>query len=257
MKTISTLLLTGLFGFCCTTAHAQYWTPNGTPPPRHNDHRAPHQHSRYYDGYGLDYNRHHGSFGYVPSTPVSFQAGFVSKRFVSNGRYGGRYCENLWGDEGRFMNGLQLGFAFQPTMPSGLGFRSGIFYEVYFANGRGVQDLGYDRFREHDLYIPLRMAYDIPLSRDSRLDLSTGLGFNTALAGVYRDWGRGGSTDYQAYGNDGLPDRINAMWEFGADLTVDNFSLGFTYGLGLNDHEFYDDARTRQNKFAINAAVTF
>lgn len=263
MKTISTLLLTGLLGLCSMSAQAQSWAPGN----------APHQNSRYYDGYGLDYTHrstHHAGraprygYGYGPhhtfghtSCPVTFQTGFVTKRFVSNGRYCGRYCENLWGDEGRFMNGLQLGFAFQPTMPSGLGFRSGVFYEAYFANGRGVQDLGYDRFCEHDLYIPLHLAYDIPLSRDSRLDLTTGLGFNTALAGVYRDWGRYGNTDYQAYGNDGLPDRINAMWEFGAEVNFDRLSLGFTYGLGLNDHEFYDDTRTRQNKFSLTAALTF
>lgn len=260
MKTISTLLLTLLFALGSTTASAQSWTPGGKP----------HQNSRYYNGYGMDYShrsgRQYGSHGYSTRhdhfscnafCPVSLQVGLVSKRFATAFAPGDRYHENLWGQEGRFMNGLQMGLSVQPTGFSGVGFRTGAFYEIYFANGYGVRDLGYNRFTEHDFYFPFDFAYNTNVSRDVNLNFYTGLGFNLALAGIYRSWGRNGGVDYQAYGNYDRPDRINAMWEIGADVRYDHFKLGMCYGLGLNDHEFYDNARTRQNKFTLSAAVVF
>lgn len=254
MKTIATLLLTTSMALTGTmAASAQYWNP----------YDAPHTHSRYYqnryNGFGTHHSttRHPGLGYYSFRCPVSLEGGLVSKRFVT--RFGpyDRYCENLWGVEGSFMNGMQLGLAYQPTTPSGLGFRSGMFYEIYFANGRGVSDEGYNRFTEHDLYIPAQLNYDIRVAPGIDVNLSTGLGFNVALAGVYRSWGRGGRTDYQHYGNYNAPDRINAMWEFGANVRFDHFKVGFDYGLGLNDQEFYDHARTRQNKFSLTAGVVF
>lgn len=254
MKTIATLLLTTATALTgTTTASAQYWNP----------HDAPHTHSRYYQNRYTGIGTHpiphhrqpHGWSGF--RCPVSFEGGLVSKRFVTNFGPGDRYRENLWGVEGSFMNGLQLGLAYQPTTPCGLGFRSGVFYEMYFANGRGVTDEGYNRFTEHDLYIPAHLNYDIRVAPGIDVNLSTGLGFDVALAGVYRSWGRYGHTDYQHYGNCNAPDRINAMWEFGANVRIDHFKIGFDYGLGLNDQEFYDHARTRQNKFSLTAGVVF
>lgn len=260
MKTISTLLLTTLFALGGLTASAQTWTPGG----------APHKKSKYYNGSGMDYSRgktyrgHSGridpGFGhsnYYNPCPVSFHAGLVSKRFATFFAPGDRYRENLWGEEGRFTNGLQLGFTFQPTGISGFGLRTGGFYEIYFANGYGVHNMGYNRFTEHDFYFPIDLAYRAPVGRRSYVNVYTGLGFNMALAGVYRSWGRNGTVDYQDYGNYDLPDRANAMWEMGADVQIDHFKLGMTYGLGLNDNEFYDNARTRQNKFTLSAAVVF
>lgn len=258
MKTIATLLLTATAALMGTaTASAQYWNP----------HDAPHNHSRYYNPRGVrptpHYNMHHGidsrySRGWWGfRCPVSLEGGLVSKRFVTNFGPYDRYRENLWGVEGRFLNGMQLGLAYQPTSPCGLGFRSGVFYEMYFANGSGVSDKGYNRFTEHDIYVPAQLNYDIAVAPGIDVNVSTGLGFNMALAGVYRSWGRYGHTAYQHYGNYNAPDRINAMWEFGASVRIDHFKVGFDYGLGLNDQEFYDHARTRQNKFSLTAGVVF
>lgn len=268
MKTISTLSLTALLSFCCMAANAQSWTPGS----------APHKKSKYYNGYGMDYsygkktynyNRkgyesesygHHPSFRDVrprTSCPVGLQVGFVTKRYTTTFGPDDRFRENLWGEEGRFMNGIQMGLTVQPTSYYGVGFRTGFLYELYFANGNAVRDLGYNRFTEHDLYIPLDIAYNFSVANSADINLYTGVGLNTTLAGVYRSWGRHGRTDYQRYGDYDYPDRVNAMWEIGADVRIDHFRLGMTYGLGLNDQGFYDDARTRQNKFTLSAAVVF
>lgn len=264
MKTISTLLLTGLFALSCGTASAQSWTPGG----------APHKHSKYYNGYGgMDYSHRSGNgshYGRYPDygfgsfdrlldtrCPVSLQAGFVTKRFGTYFGPGDRFHENLWGEQSRFMNGMQMGIAFQPTAYNGLGFRTGGFYELYFASGNGVREMGYNRFVEHDLYFPFDFAYNFRPAPGVDINLTTGLGFNVAMAGVYRSWGRNGTVEYQEYGNYNRPDRINAMWEFGAQVRYDHLQVGLGYGLGLNDHEFYDNARTRQNKLTVSVAAVF
>lgn len=257
MKTISTLLLTGLLALFGVSANAQSWSSGS----------APHKKSKYYNGYSMDYSRgrsHSVDYGFGrynrildSRCPVSLQAGLVSKRFATFFAPGDRYHENLWGEQGRFMNGLQLGLAFQPTAWNGIGFRTGGFYELYIANGNGVINEGFNRFTEHDLYFPFHFAYNFRPSRLCDINLTTGLGFNVAMAGVYRSWGRNGTVEYQNYGNNGLPDRINAMWEFGAQVRYDHFQVGLGYGLGLNDHEFYDNARTRQNKVTLSVAAVF
>lgn len=256
MKTISTLLLTGIMAATALSANAQTWRPSD----------APHKHSRYYNGYGMDYRntgrRYDSGFGRIDRLmqtrcPVSLQGGLVSKRFSTRFAPGDRFHENLWGDQGRFMNGMQLGIAFQPTAWNGLGFRTGGFYEAYFATGNGVRDMGYNRFTEHDLYFPFQLAYNYRPTPYCDINFTTGLGFNVALAGVYRSWGRNGSVDYQDYGNINRPDRINAMWEFGVQARYDHLQVGLNYGLGLNDHEFYDNARTRQNKVTLSVAAVF
>lgn len=221
---------------------------------------------------------------------LAFEVGYVTKRFGTKAPVSGRVHENLWGDEDKFFNGLRMGLACQPMTESHFGVRTGIFYEVYISGTTTLNLMGYNRFTEHDLYFPLRMAYrietDIPLS----IDLTTGVGLNIAMAGVYKAWGRAGRTDHQKYGNyleegesiiDGreeglvpprlapvvavgdervenaVPDRLNAMWEFGVAVRYKAFAFGMDYGLGLNDHEFYEHARTRQNKFSLSVGVTF
>lgn len=261
MKTIFTLILAA-FCLTATSVQAQSWRPGD----------APHKHSAYFRGrpiaghpgghsYGRPGSRH--DFGFTPYRyhdcycPVTFEAGLVTKRYATYFGPADRFHENLWGEQGRFMSGMQMGLAFQPTAYNGVGFRTGAYYEFYVASGAGVRELGYNRFTEHDLYFPIHFAYNFSVAPGVDIDLNTGLGFNVALAGVYRSWGRNGGVDWQEYGNYDRPDRINAMWEFGASVRYDHFKFGLNYGLGLNDHEFYDNARTRQNKLSVTAGITF
>lgn len=245
-----------------TNACAQFWNPLNAPLPhsRFYNPRAARTSPHYPHGYGVaraiehSYSRGWREVG----CPVSIEGGFVAKRFVTNFGSGDRFRENIWGEEGRFMNGIQWGVAVMPTAPCGVGLRTGVFYEMYFADGGSNADgEGYDHFTEHDIYVPVQLNYAIPVTPHVDINLSTGVGFNCALAGVYHGWGRYGHHDYQHYGNDNAPDRINAMWEVGANVNVRRFKIGFDYGLGLNDQEFYDHARTRQNKFSITAGVVF
>lgn len=270
--------------FCGATAQAQSW------------HRPakPHENSRYFNSRGSDFNRkksHHfkkNDSGY-DDVPVAFEVGLVTKRYGTRLFGGGRHHENLWGEHNKFLNGVQFGISLQPTWDNNFGFRTGIFYELYVSNSSAVQMMGYNRFTEHDLYVPLQAVYHIETASPLCIDVSTGFGFNVAMAGVYRSWGREGCSHGQKYGNylnpgesivdtdnwpwraaetggfstmnervdEAIPDRVNAMWEIGVSVRYDHFKAGMNYGLGLNDQEFYEHARTRQNKFTFSLGVVF
>ena len=287
MKTISKIGLSGiLIAVFGTAVQAQSW------------HRPakPHENSAYFNN-GKPFNsRHHDDFSrhrYHDTDrdrfPIAFEVGCVSKRFGTNMISSGRYHENMWGEHNKFLNGFQMGFSFQPFTESHFGMRSGLFYEIYISNSSVVHHMEYNRFAEHDLYIPLHLLYHIPTASPVSIDVSTGFGFNIVMAGVYRSWGRDGRSDHQKYGNylepdeDGIvtdgglwrvaaadrymtmdervenpiPDRVNAMWEIGCSVRYRMFKAGMNYGLGLNDQEFYEHARTRQNKFTFSLGVVF
>lgn len=273
MKTFSTLLLTTLLAFTATNANAQSWFRDGSSSHSHyNSHRyksnRPSSTRPFYrDNYVIGYTpeavhptprydattgRTHSTSGYCP---ISIQAGYVAKRFVTNYGRHNLYREDLWGNKGAFMHGIQVGVGIQPTTSSGFGLRTGLFYEIYLASDH---DGGATtRFAEHNLYIPLHVSYDIALGYDGVLNFHTGPGLNTVLAGVYRTWGSLGGVSYKEYGGPGRANRVNATWDFGASIAYHNVKIGFDYGLGLNDHEFYTDARTRLNKISLSAALVF
>lgn len=291
MKTIRTFALASLAAMAFVlAAPAQSW------------HRPakPHENSAYFN-HGRPGNRYYDhEFGRRRSDldplPVAFEVGYVTKRYGTNTMYEGRRHENMWGNGDKFLNGLQFGFSVQPTTACGFGFRTGLFYEIYIASNTSIHLLGYNRFVEHDLYMPFGLLYHVSTASSVSIDVSTGIGMNVAMAGVYRAWGRNGYTGRQKYGNylepgegivdgDGwvqaapaaegrqradapgyavdervenaIPDRVNAMWEIGVAVRYKAFKAGMNYGLGLNDQEFYEHARTRQNKFTFSLGVVF
>ncbi|GEM_PF-3697719 len=255
MKTISTLILTAIFATCSLGANAQSWSSNSRT-------RAPHENSAYFKNknhshYRNNWSRNnwgHHDFYYDTYCPITFEVGYVNKRFAPNYSL---LSQNLWSSNNGALNGFQIGFAFQPTSNSGVGLRTGMFYEFYCSAGNGVKSAGYNNFTEHDLYFPFQFAYNLPVSPDVDINFFTGLGFNLAVTGVYRNWGTNGYSYRQEYGNNYLPDRINAMWEFGANVRYNHLQFGMSYGIGMNDQELQYDSRTRQDKFTLSAAYVF
>lgn len=194
--------------------------------------------------------------------PLNVSIGYVNKGWVTDfGDYTWR--ENMWGQEGKKLHGVQMGIAYQPCNPFGLGLRTGLFYEAYFSEANGVKEQGFDSFTEHNLYIPLHAMYRIPLGYTTSLSIYGGLGFNWAIYGEYTDKGftyydydgyshYDGPVMYQPYGRDSWPRHVNFQTEWGIDLRVKNFKIGTTFSHGLTNHRFYQGQKTRQNKFGLN-----
>ncbi|MBO4565498.1 MAG: hypothetical protein J5720_08690 [Bacteroidaceae bacterium] len=206
---------------------------------------------------------------------VGFVLGYVNKQWTSNIR-GGHYSENLWGEEGKRLHGIQLGMTYTPTLPMGLGVYTGLIAEIYFSSSKAM---GYDEFTEFSLYVPIHANFKLPLSKDVSLRARGGLGLNIACHGgftnhdayywvwewddFYGDYHREKKhyeLDHLRYGKDGWPKRFNAALEFAVGIEIKNFVLSGGYSWGLTDHQFYKDvpgSSTHQDKLTISLGYEF
>lgn len=202
----------------------------------------------------------------------SFSIGYINKDWISD--FGGdHYHENIFGQEGKYLHGMQVMFGCSFCMPVGLGVHTGLGYEWCMSYSDEIKKMGFDRFNEHSLYLPLHATWRIPLAKDVSISPYSGLGFNWKIkanmkSGSYSgllDWihddeeGRyyyhRWDDDYMKvrYGRDGWPKALNTQLEFGVNIRVKSVVVGVTYSKGLTDHEFYrkDHVKTRQDKLAI------
>lgn len=225
--------------------------------------------------------RNHATFSYPNSTrnsttlfngghsdaELGLQIGYVNKVWTTEFD-GYTWKENLWGQENKRLHGFQVGLIYQPCFTWGGGLHTGLLYEGYISEASGVKEMGWDKFYEHNLYLPAHLMYRLPFSTRSSLMLYGGLGFNWAIYGEYREYGHYaydydgdryyfGPREYQTYGRNEWPRHMNVQAEIGANLRFDAFMVSFTYSRGLTNHNFYDGRKTRQDKLAITIAVAF
>lgn len=201
--------------------------------------------------------------------PVDFTIGYVQKQIVTSGN-GEKVKESpAWFDgESKWLRGFQLGIGVHPCFKFGLGFYSGVFYEMYISSN-DKEDYG--NFQEHNIYIPAHALFRIPFSDNAALWVHGGLGFNIGIAAAYKaddsDYNED-ITDYYGkpvYATDQFdiygPKRFNMAAEIGLNMRIKSFALGATYSKGITNNECYQEAgdgyKTRMNKLAINVAFTF
>jgi hypothetical protein len=205
---------------------------------------------------------------------VGFVFGYVNKQWTSDVN-GKTIHENLWGEEGKRLHGIQFGVSYTPTLPMGLGVYTGLFAECYFSMSKAM---GYDDFTEFSLYLPIHANFTLPLSNDVSLRVHGGLGLNYACHGgftnddaYYWDWvwdevwgyqreKKHYELDHLRYGKDGWPRRFNAAVELSVGIKIKRFSLSGGYSWGLTDHRFYKDVpncNTKQDKLSITAGFEF
>lgn len=203
-------------------------------------------------------------------SPFQMSIGYVNKQWATriDGR---RVRENLWGDRNKCLHGIQIGFAYQPTIHQYLGGYTGLFFEVYFASGRRM---GYDNFQEGSLYVPFHARVTMPISNKAYLSLHGGLGLNLALRGSFTnddawfwDYDSDGEPyrhyyelDHIDYGHNGWPKRFNASAEVAAALNINHVVCTFTYSHGLTNHKMYTDApgiSTYQHKVGLSLGYCF
>ena len=201
--------------------------------------------------------------------PVDFTIGYVQKQIVTSGN-GEKVKESpAWFDgESKWLRGFQLGIGVHPCFKFGLGFYSGVFYEMYISSN-DKEEHGY--FQEHNIYIPAHALFRIPFGDKVALWVHGGLGFNIGIAAAYKaddsDYNED-ITDYYGkpvYTTDQFdiygPKRFNMAAEIGLNMRIKSFALGATYSKGITNNECYQEAgdgyKTRMNKLAINVAFTF
>lgn len=204
----------------------------------------------------------------------SLTIGYINKEWVSEFS-DGDYHENIFGQEGKRLHGVQLMYHFTPCLPVGLGIHTGLGYEWCMSYSKEVEKMGFDRFNEHSLYVPIHAMWRIPFGKTVSLTPFGGVAINWKVEAnlksgyydgildsyrydhFYSRWG----TDYARvkYGQDGWPHALNTQMEFGFHLNINQVVIGFTYSKGLKDHEFYrkEHVKTRQDKLALNIGLFF
>lgn len=193
---------------------------------------------------------------------ASLSLGYVNKYWQTD--FGNQTVkENIWGEEGKKIHGIQVGLHVSPCLPMGLGAHSGLFYELYLSETKAVKDAGYDDFREHNLYMPLHALYRFPLAREASVSLFGGLGFNWAMWGTYNNNYRDKYSyekkshieEWHHYGNGEWPRHLNVQWEVGCCVRIKMVQVRFTYSRGLTDHKLYTGYKTLQNKIGISVEL--
>lgn len=190
--------------------------------------------------------------------PMGFSAGYVSKQMVSKGE-GIKYKENgIWPDgEDSSLHGMQFGLHFQPALSFGLGFYTGLFYELYVSWN---DDYDYNEFMEHCIYLPIHAYYRIPFADKVALSMHGGLGLNYSVYGAFSDE----DDDYEEYtdfyGEEGYPKRFNLAAEVGVNFRIGSIQLNAQYAKGLNNHKSYEsvgDFKTTINKLTLSISYVF
>ena len=162
---------------------------------------------------------------------AGIEVGYVNKQYVTKFNNGYTLHEDLFGNEGKFLHGMQIGAYAQPMTSFGLGVKTGLYWEQYFASGR---NMGYDNFSEGDIYIPLDAVLRIPMTDKVSLTLIGGISMNYIVYGELSDDhydhyydDRDDSfifnfieslsqsrydSEYLKYGSNGWPGRFNAQY---------------------------------------------
>ncbi len=201
--------------------------------------------------------------------PMDFSVGYVQKQIVTSGN-GEKVKESPAWFEGdsKWLRGFQIGVGVHPCFKFGLGFYSGVYYEMYISSN---DEYDWSSFQEHNIYIPAHALFRFPFGNKVALWVHGGLGFNIGIAASYKaddsDYNEDitdyygepvfNTDSYDIYG----PKRLNMTAEIGLNMRIKGFALGATYSKGITNNECYQDAgdgyKTRMNKWAFNVAYTF
>ena len=193
-------------------------------------------------------------------------AGWVAKewRTTINGR---TVREDMWGNPNKMLHGLQLGFFLSKGLFHGFGFRTGLSYEWYLSFDKQIKDMGFKRFSEHSLYVPVHAMIRMFPFRNRTISITPfgGVGVNWAMMGKLKS-GPMAITDKYGFNkvtgrqyplelfdyNNNTPHHWNVQGEAGVAIRIKAAEISFTYSWGLNHHQLYENLSSRQNKLAAN-----
>jgi len=206
---------------------------------------------------------------------IALVVGYVSKQWASKVNGSTRH-ENLWGEHGKRLHGIQVGIIYKPKIPAGIGVYTGLLGEAYVSLSKAM---GYDEFTEFSLYTPLHLNFFLPLSSKVALNAHGGLGLNLACRGSFSnndayyidyEWDDFYGTyipqkhyhelDHIRYGRDGWPKSFNAALEANIGIRINHVLISLGYSWGLTNHRFYKNmpnAQTLQDKMSLSVGFGF
>lgn len=201
----------------------------------------------------------------------ALSVGYINKVWATDFD-GETYYENIFGQEDKRLHGLQIAYHYTNCLPIGLGIHTGLGYEWCMSYSKKVKEMGFGRFNEHSLYLPIHATWAIPVGKNASIAPYAGIGFNWKMSAnlkkgsyeglwtpiEYRDrFQNPNDIATVKYGENGWPHAINAQMEYGINARIDKALIGFTYARGLTDHGFYrkEHRKTRQDKLALTIGI--
>ena len=170
-------------------------------------------------------------------TPIDISMGYVQKQIVTSGN-GEKVKESpAWfGGDSKWLHGFQIGIGVHPCFKFGLGFYSGVYYEMYISSN---DEYDLSSFQEHNIYIPAHALFRIPFGDKVALWVHGGLGFNIGIAAAYKADDSDYNEDITDYYGESVfntenfdiygPKRLNMTAEIGLNIRIKGLAIGATY----------------------------
>ena len=194
--------------------------------------------------------------------------GYVQKEQRSNGTYPGMY-----------MHGGQIGATFTFLLPIHFSLQTGLLYTITYGLHQqhwptlateGFPKVEYIQHRvmEHQLTIPLRMYYTVPLWRKLNLFFYTGPQLHIGLAAIdrltpyltdnTRAWVEEQGVTMEAYDRyTSEQNRVNVQWGLGAGIEWDRYRFVGGYDFGLNNLIRYNDTYRFMSEWQWHMTLAF
>ncbi len=192
---------------------------------------------------------------------MGFSLSYVQKQLVYTDENDDKQAYNTWGEEDKWVQGVQVGIYFQPTFSWGLGLHTGLFYEYYTSTNDNLTDVDdFNLYTEHALYMPAHLYFRLPFAEQVALAVHGGLGIN---CGLTRSIACKDEESYYApielaYGTTEYSKQLSLASELSLALRLYTVQLHATYSQGLVDsNRDVLEHIPSQNKITIGLSWVF
>lgn len=167
---------------------------------------------------------------------------YVSRQFnlKANGR-STRY--NMYGEEDKSDQGVQVGIAYQPYFGYGQGLSTGIFWQGFFGSFDTGNSGEKSDWQEHSVYIPLQYQFRLPITGDMSVFLNGGGAVNIGVSNIQKidgetvDVGYGYNEDLKLQ----APCRVNWTIPIGGGFQYKALQIEAKYIIGItNDKDMLE-----------------
>ena len=185
--------------------------------------------------------------------------GYIQKQWEYN--EGGEKTKIGVFEDDKYLQGVQVGIRIDPQFGAGFGMNTGIFYEYCWAKSDnnydeyGSYDLSY---KEHGLYMPVHLKFNMNFSKWFQLSVYGGIGLNYVLSGkAYVDYD-GDTYDWNVFKEEDDWKKFNTMVEYGASLRINAIQFDVTMSQGFTNWSDNSDYKLKVGRpLSVSATICF
>ena len=206
----------------------------------------------------FSYGKHHDSFNEAKDDfDGGLSIGYIQKQWVAD--YDNGETEKMGMFDEKYLQGIQIGYRYDPQFAAGFGINTGLFYEYCWEKSNEGYD-GHGKFHytyeEHGIYLPLHLKFTMNFSKWFQFSLYGGAGANYIFSGnVYL---REDGTTYDSSSVLSEDDwrQWNFMIEYGASLRINTIQVDFTMSQGTTNWSDDNTYKIKQGR-PLAVSMTF